>query len=42
MLSIIICSVSPERLEQVTRNIHDTIGVDYESLLLIIVKNNGR
>ena len=27
MLSIIICSVSPERLEQVTRNIHDTIGV---------------
>lgn len=28
MLSIIICSVSPERLEQVTRNIHDTIGVD--------------
>ena len=30
MLSIIICSVSPERLEQVTRNIHDTIGVDYE------------
>lgn len=31
MLSIIICSVSPERLEQVTRNIHDTIGVDYEN-----------
>ena len=34
MLSIIICSVSPERLEQVTRIM--------KSLLLIIVKNNGR
>ena len=34
MLSIIICSVSPERLEQVTRNIHDTIGVDYEIIAI--------
>lgn len=25
MLSIIICSVSPERLEQVTRNIHQIV-----------------
>lgn len=34
MLSFIICSVSPERLEQVTRNIHDTIGVDYEIIAI--------
>lgn len=28
------CPVSPERLEQVTRNIHDTIGVDYEIIAI--------
>ena len=36
MLSIIICSVSPERLEQVTRIILDTIGVDYDIIAIDI------
>lgn len=30
MLSIIICSISPEYLQQVTQNIYDTIGVECE------------
>lgn len=30
MLSIIICSISPERLQQVSQNIKDTIGVEHE------------
>lgn len=30
MLSIVICSVSPERLKQVSQNILDTVGVEYE------------
>lgn len=34
MLSIIICSVSPERLQQVTQNIHDTIGVEHEIIAI--------
>lgn len=34
MLSIIICSISPERLEQVSRNIHDTIGAEYEIIAI--------
>lgn len=32
MLSIIICSVSEERLNAVSKNIADTVGVDYELL----------
>lgn len=34
MLSIIICSISPERLQQVSRNIQDTIGVEYEIIAI--------
>ena len=34
MLSIIICSISPERLLQVSQNIHETIGVEYEIVAL--------
>lgn len=30
MYSIIVCSISPERLELLSQNIHDTIGVEYE------------
>ena len=30
MFSIIICSISPERLSSLSQNIHDTIGVEYE------------
>ena len=36
MISIVICSISPERLQQVIQNIQDTIGVEYE----IIAINN--
>lgn len=36
MLSIIICSVSPELLQQVSQNIQDTVGVEHE----IIAINN--
>lgn len=39
MLSIIICSISPERLQQVSRNIQDTIGVEYE---IIAVDNRAK
>lgn len=34
MLSIIICSVSSGRLQQISRNIHDTIGVEYEIIAI--------
>lgn len=34
MLSIIICSVSPERLQQISRNMYDTIGVEYEIIAI--------
>lgn len=30
MYSIIVCSISPERLELLSQNIHNTIGVEYE------------
>lgn len=30
MLSVIICSVNPARLQQLTQNIHETIGVEHE------------
>ena len=30
MLSIVICSIAPERLKQVCQNIHDTIGLEHE------------
>lgn len=30
MFSIIVCSISPERLSKLSKNIHDTIGVEYE------------
>ena len=30
MLSIIICSVLPERLRKISQNIDETIGVEYE------------
>lgn len=36
MISIVICSISPERLRQVIQNIQGTIGVEYE----IIAINN--
>lgn len=39
MLSIVICSISPERLLSVSQNIHDTIGVDYE---IIAIDNRER
>lgn len=34
MLSIVICSVSPERLQQIALNIQDTIGVEYEIIAI--------
>lgn len=34
MLSIIICSVSPELLQQVSSNIHDTVGVEHEIIAI--------
>lgn len=34
MLSIVICSISPERLQQVSQNIHDTIGVEHEIIAI--------
>ena len=34
MLSIVICSVLPERLLQISQNIHDTIGVEYEIIAI--------
>ena len=34
MLSIVICSISPERLQQVALNIQDTIGVEYEIIAI--------
>lgn len=34
MLSIIICSVSPERLQRVSQNMHDTIGVEHEIIAI--------
>lgn len=34
MISIVICSISPERLQQVIQNIQDTIGVEYEIIAI--------
>ena len=34
MLSIIVCSVSPEKLQHVTSNIQDTIGVEHEIIAI--------
>jgi len=39
MLSIVICSISPERLALLTQNIHETIKEDYE---IIAVDNRER
>lgn len=39
MLSIIICSISPKYLETLTKNIHQTIGVEYE---IIAIDNRER
>lgn len=39
MLSIIICSISPERMRQLHQNINDTIGVEYE---LIVIDNRDK
>lgn len=39
MLSIIICSVSPERLQQISLNIQNTIGAEYE---IIAVDNREK
>ena len=33
MLSIIICSISPERLQEISQNIHATIGVEHEIIV---------
>ena len=38
MISIVICSISPERLQQVIQNIQDTIGVEYEIIAISITK----
>lgn len=38
MLSIIICSIDPERVRTVTANIHATIGVEHE----VIIINNAK
>lgn len=40
MLSIIICSISPERLQNIKQNIEDTIGVDYELIAIDNRVNN--
>lgn len=34
MLSIIICSISPERLQSVRKNIEETIGVEHEFIVI--------
>lgn len=34
MISIVICSVSSERLHQISLNIHDTIGVEHEIIAI--------
>ena len=34
MISIVICSISPERLRQVIQNIQGTIGVEYEIIAI--------
>lgn len=34
MFSIIICSISPDRLQQVTQNIQNTIGVEHEIIAI--------
>ena len=34
MLSIIICSISPERLQAVKRNIQHSIGVEHEFIII--------
>lgn len=34
MLSIIICSISPERLQEISQNIHATIGVEHEIIAI--------
>lgn len=39
MLSIIICSISSERLQDLKRNIQETIGIEYE---IIAIKNNEK
>jgi len=39
LISIVICSVDPQRLSNVRRNIADTIGVDYE---IIAIDNRVR
>ena len=38
MISIVICSISPERLRQVIQNIQGTIGVEYEIIAISITK----
>lgn len=34
MLSIIICSISPDLVQKLSQNIHDTIGVEYEVIAI--------
>lgn len=34
MLSVIICSISPERLQSVKKNIEETIGVEHEFIVI--------
>jgi hypothetical protein len=33
MISIIICSINPERCEEILKNISETIGIDYETII---------
>ena len=33
MISIIICSINPERCEKLLKNISETIGIDYETIV---------
>lgn len=40
MLSIIICSISPNLLQKISQNIHDTIGVEYEIIAIDNRKKN--
>ena len=37
MISVVICSINKILAEQVSKNIHDTIGVPFE---LIVIDNN--
>lgn len=41
MISVIICSVKPERLSNISHNIHATIGVHYE-LIAVDNRNSGK